>query len=93
MSQKLSYSFKNNGWDLKMVLTIEFQKPVDNTIKVNWCIIGISEGEGTINIKEGKLYTDRPVVIKPYNDEGKPKTISIFKVEKFRMLQINEHLS
>ena len=92
MAQKLSYNFKCNGWTLSMTLNIEMQKPVDGKVAVDWCITGISEGKGTIDLTDGKLHMKDPVKIKPY-ETGKVKILSSVKVEKFRLMQIKEYCS
>ncbi len=93
MAQKLTYNFRSNGWTQSMVLNIEMQKPIDNKINVNWSITGIADGIGHIDLKEGKLYTNKFVEIKPYEDNGKIKKMNIFKVEKFTLLQMKDYCS
>lgn len=88
MSSIKRYSFKRNGWDLRMVMTIPYDKPVNNEIAIKWRIQGYPEFDGTYNLKTEKITANAPLEIPAYEDTGKSIFVSSFKVEKDTAIRI-----
>lgn len=75
-----------------MNLVIPLQKPVDGKINASFDLTGFAKGEAVINLDDGTMVPDHPVDVKPYEDNGRVKTVSKFKVEGFTLKQIKGYL-
>ncbi len=93
MSQKLRYDFQCNGWTVTMLLHIEYQSIVDDTIDVQWELKGFDNGNGKLNLSTGILTPSHEINVRPYEDTGKIKTLKSVKVAKYQVTQIKAYLN
>lgn len=88
---KVSYDLKTNGWDSRMYIHVDLK--TFGTGNVRFDLSGITEGTAKLDLKTGILTPDKPVVVKPYDDNKKPKTFDKFKVAPFTLMQIKTYIS